>query len=175
MILILVCFLFYGNLVSAQSEQEMIDQIRKEFMEITDGVVNEVFDVQVKSFGKAEDSYDLEIYSKNDKVMHLVQSYNDGSHAAGTTSFYLLNNGLTFIYKDFGYWMFSGQDEDGNSTTIDHVVETRCYYKNGKAFRCLGKSFNSKDHPKGSGSVKNLAIECTECADLFEVLKALKY
>ena len=98
MSLFLFCILIYGNLVFAQSEQEMIDQIRKEYMEITDGVVNEVFDVQVKSFGEAEDNYELEIYSKNDKVMHLVLSYNDGSHAAGSTSFYLLNNGLTFIY-----------------------------------------------------------------------------
>ena len=156
------------NLTYAQNDA--LQKIRAAYKSIMAAAADGKMVKKTKEIASEEEVLTVTTYHENGTLKYVVKETNDGSHAAATTSYYLMQDGLMFIFHDFGYWQFSGMDDEGNSSTTDFTEETRCYYKDGKAFRCLHKSYNSDMDKKP----QNKSIECDECATLLKEFKALQ-
>ena len=140
------------------AQDSYIQAIRKEYKQINQWIENEELHITI------------EYYQKEKQLKLIKVNSNDASHAASETSYYSMNNGLLFIFHDFGYWQFSGMDKDGNSTTTDFVEETRCYFKDEKPIRCLFRKYDSTIDAK---EAKNKKVDCLECLDLLKEFKKL--
>lgn len=152
------------------AQDSYIQAIRKEYKQINQWIEKEALDLTEKQVEDEELHSTIEYYQKEKQLKLIKVNSHDASHAASETSYYNMNNGLMFIFHDFGYWQFSGMDKDGNSTTTDFVEETRCYFKDEKPIRCLSRKYDSTIDAK---EAKNKKVDCLECLELLKEFKKL--
>ncbi len=83
------------------------------------------------------------IFREGDSVVKIHLSWG-GDHFASDEYFYYAGGKLIFVYASDGSWRFTGDTlANGESETLDEVVEHRVYVVDGKVIRHLEKAVQS--------------------------------
>ncbi len=83
-------------------------------------------------------------YTEGGEVVKVHLSWG-GDHFASDEYFYYADGQLLFVYASDGSWRFTGETlANGESETIDEVVEHRVYVSDGAVIRHLEKSASAK-------------------------------
>lgn len=83
-------------------------------------------------------------YVEDGEVVKVHLSWG-GDHFASDEYFYYSDGQLVFVYASDGSWRFTGETlANGESETIDEVVEHRVYLSDGAVIRHLEKSASAK-------------------------------
>lgn len=73
-------------------------------------------------------------------------SFGVGDHGASDETYYYHDGELFFVYAVQGYWRFTGRTlSNGESETVDVMIEHRLYFSDGRLVRHLRKEAQSTD------------------------------
>jgi len=168
-----------ANFISAQStnDDELIYEIRNQYKVI----------IAAKEKGELKEhtiEYECPDYPASGEITFFSDKYglkliehssSDGSHSGGLDQYFLWNGDLFFFYSDFGSWTFDYNQAENDEVehTIDYITESRYYFNNGTAFKCLEKNYevysSRKDNLK-SEDVENEDIDCEAGPDIIDKL-----
>ena len=124
-------------------------------------------------------SGEITFFSDKYGLKLIEHSSSDGSHSGGLDQYFLWNNELFFFYSEFGSWTFDTNQEDNDEVehTIDHFTESRYYFNNGAAFKCLEKNYevySAKKENTKSEDVENEVIDCEAGPDILDKLVQIR-
>jgi hypothetical protein len=146
--------LFVCHEMSAQSVEEKVAGIRARYNAI------EGAKLRTKAIEfEAQDeplSGTCTLHYQGEELVKIHLAYGAGDHGASDEYFYYTKGVLFFAYASDGSWGFTGATlPNGESETIDTVVEHRVYVENGAILKHLEKTASSKKPAELKGLLAN--------------------
>jgi len=113
-------------------------------------------------------------FSKEGQLVLIKHDYGEYSHHEFEEEYFLRDNELFFAFKKSTSWTFDSGAAEG--ATKDDVTETRIYYQNEHAFRCLQKQYimrsKSIDNPIPE-ELTNKKIDCQKASSSLATFRLL--
>lgn len=124
-------------------------------------------------------SGEIKFFSDKYGLKLIEHSSSDGNHSGSLDQYFLWNDELFFFFSEFSNWTFDSNQEDNDEIehTIDYITESRYYFNNDKALKCLKKNYEvysaRKENPK-SENVKSEEIDCETAPDIMDKLVQIR-
>ncbi len=129
----------------ADAIEDAVSDIRAKYNQIEGASL----DTQVIEFEPDDDpSYGkVTKYFQNGQLVKAHYIFGQGDHGGADETYYYHNGQLFFIYIAQSSWRFSGKTSaNGESETIDTLIEHRLYFSNGNLIRHLRKEVESTNY-----------------------------
>ncbi|MEM1443171.1 MAG: hypothetical protein AAGF67_12570 [Verrucomicrobiota bacterium] len=140
-----VFFSLTASVALADPVEDAVSDIRAKYNQIEGGKL----DKQVIEFAPEDDpSYGkVTKYFQNGQLVKANYVFGAGDHGGADETYYYHNGQLFFIYVAQSSWRFTGNTlSNGESETIDSMVEHRLYFQNGNLIRHLRKEVESTNY-----------------------------
>ncbi|MEC3876296.1 hypothetical protein [Chryseobacterium salviniae] len=148
--------------ITTNDSIKTIDDIKKEYANINRMLTSKKLDSTQFSYNCNEREGEVTLYYKDNKLAAVKDFYAEYSHFSSSTTYFVKNDQVFFIFNDETVWSFDGGTPEKPETN-DDIKEKRIYILDNKAVQCFEKNYSiqSKGNNKNPENISNHETDCT--------------
>ncbi|WP_263603114.1 hypothetical protein [Chryseobacterium sp. PET-29] len=156
-------------LKSGNGTIKTIDDIKNEYANLNSMLRSKKLDSTRFTYNCDEREGEVTLYFENKKLAVVKDFYAEHSHFSSSTTYFVKNNQVFFIFNDETVWNFDDGGTPEKPETKDDIKEKRIYILNNKAVQCFEKNYTvrSKGNNTDPEKISNKEIKC----DVAELMK----
>ncbi|MBL6445145.1 hypothetical protein JMN32_02420 [Fulvivirga sp. 29W222] len=163
----------------SQDTETIIKDIRSKYATVMGLKDKEALTVEVLEYRCPDfpEEGTITYYSQDEEVKLIEHSFSEGDHYGGKNQYLVWEGKLFFYFSDVGYWTFdmgTGDEDEPVSQTKDIITESRFYFDNEEAVKCLSKNYEIRSRDAEKVKPENIPNEEINCFDSPEIMHKFK-